>query len=250
MRLAARLGRLRVIRLPRWCATRLAGERGSILPFAVAGAALLTLIGLLFLVPLGQAVTERRTQATAADAAALASVELWADGLEDVHSRLLHATSPADFWALLGRPLDAYGPSGMRAAAGTYAGRNDAELQSHDVRVRPGAGEVRVEVKSHEPVDPTGHYIYAEATARIELRGGLCLAGGLLGVDLDGGCRTAAEPTEDETAETQCPADGATETPTGQDGETPEPEPTCTPEPPDPFDPPVSALRIETRLVG
>lgn len=62
-------------------------------------------IALAFLVPLGSFVVDDREAAAAADAAALAAVGVWRDGLREVHAGMSRADDDDEFYAPVGRGL-------------------------------------------------------------------------------------------------------------------------------------------------
>ncbi|GAA4725311.1 hypothetical protein GCM10023216_14550 [Isoptericola chiayiensis] len=214
-------------------ARRCADERGSIHVAVIPMVVGLLAAAVLVIVVLGGVTGERRESTTAADAAALAAAETWDRELEDTFTWRAGSSEHVSFWALAGTPVSATVDAGaMRAKASEFAERNGAELREFSVDTE--RLEVSVSVRNRSTVPETSTRVPAEATARIELTGGLCLSGVQIGYRLPWGCQTWPE-----AAPTPPPAPTPTPTPSPSpsDGEEPEPEPSDEPTPwtPPPF---------------
>ncbi|WP_418278016.1 hypothetical protein ACNHYB_08110 [Isoptericola jiangsuensis] len=186
----------------------------------------------LVIVVLGAVTGDRRESTTAADAAALAAAEVWDDELEETFTWHVGQSEHVAFWALAGTPVSATIDAGaMEAKASEFAQRNGSDLASFSVD--PGNLEVTVHVRNRSTVPESSTRVPAEATAQIELTGGLCFSGGQIGYRFGWGCRTQPEAAPTPPPETATP----TPSPSPSDGEELEPEPTDEPTPwtPPPF---------------
>ena len=104
-------------------------EKGTMLPYAVAGIFIIALIGYMLIGYLGEGYNENRQTKTAADAAALAAAEAWGQQLEAEYTKALTSTSQPEFWGHFGRPLAlTKGRADIKAAE--YAKNNDATITS------------------------------------------------------------------------------------------------------------------------
>ncbi|MCL3777069.1 MULTISPECIES: hypothetical protein [unclassified Actinomyces] len=218
-------------------AAALCDERGAAVSGLIAVMAIgLLSVGVVVMLMVGDAVAERRSVNTAADAAALAAADHCADQLEDAYRRAVLAEDPAGFWAELGQPVSTYcSRSGIEHAVTSYAAANNATVT--DIDVLPGL-RFRVEARSNDTVYGTDLHNSSMATAQLDLASGACVSDGLLGVKDGRVCRT--EPEEVEPAED---APG---------GSSPEPSESAAPtEPPQPPLPRTytTRARIDTRLV-
>ncbi|GAB2451736.1 hypothetical protein [Xylanimonas ulmi] len=157
---------------------------------AVAG---LVGLALALILMLGSATADKRESVTAADAAALAAAQEWDRRLRLVFDRHVALPDPAAWWALAGGPaLTGATHEAMRRSAADYARRNGAQLVGFDVDAASRTVSVRVR---HEATVPrTEARMRATASARVTLRGGLCVAGGRLGYLIDGSCVTRPAP--------------------------------------------------------
>lgn len=170
---------------------RAARERGAV---SVLGGAIIVLLAALALVlalPLAQGMSQRRSSATAADAAALAAAQEWSNHLKR-RQATLEASPPEVFWTFPGTSVSASRSPLMAAEAEELAAANDATLVS--MSVQPSRMEVTVRVRMNgEAVDGSGVHAEKSATARVDLRGGICRVGNRMGVR-DGTCITVPPP--------------------------------------------------------
>ena len=166
-------------------------ERGSILPYTVGGTMVLLLIGLLLITYLGDAYDQRRQASTAADSAALAAAEAWAEALEDHYTQAVLADGEAGLWDDVGQPLGAFAGDAA-AAADEYAALNGATVTA--VSYDPWHARVTVSVEGDDTVQDTGHRSVSTATAQIVFVDGVCNSGGRLGLMIGGTCRTEPSP--------------------------------------------------------
>lgn len=171
-------------------------------PAADEGQASITLIplvaglvafSLVFLLPLGDATNSRTQTRTAADAAALAAAEAWKADVVTAFERATNAPGEGNAYGLLRQllrsPVSEYG-RGSADAARRFAARNDGTVLALEPRPTAGGLEYRVRTQSQQQVEETTQFTYGEASARVELRGGLCFVGGgtALGLVLNGRC--------------------------------------------------------------
>lgn len=180
---------------------RAAEERGSMLPYVVAGVFIITLIGYMLIGYLGEGYDESRQAKTAADAAALAAAESWSKALEAEYTKALASTSPEEFWDHFDNPLNQT-RGRAEIAAQEYAGNNDASVTSMSYDSRTAT--VEVTVRGNDEIRDTGQRAEASASATIVFEGGICNSKGRLGVSIGGGCATgptsAALPDDFDTA--------------------------------------------------
>jgi hypothetical protein len=207
-------------------------ERGQALPALALIAAGLVAFTVFVIVPLGSATDRRAEVRTAADAAALAAVESAADGLRGIGTILPPGLGgdPGNGNAIQ-NALDRLEGDGSVAAA-DYAARNDAELVDFVMTVSLASGHPVIEAyartRSEETIETTDQYARAEATARIEVLGGLCGVGNAWGLELDDGtCRAVGDLLDPPPT----PSPSPTPLPTGTETESPSPSPTPTPSP-------------------
>ncbi|WP_368501410.1 pilus assembly protein TadG-related protein [Actinomyces sp.] len=164
-----------------------ADEQGSILPYTVAAAFVIVLVAVGLMTGLGSVILERRNASTAADAAALAAAEAWAESLESVYDSATGAGSAAELWDGFGSPIGPFAGHIARQEAVKYAALNEATVTSY--RVNATAGTVTVSVRSNSPVTGTDEYMTASATAELVFEEGLCLRTGRIGLRINGACR-------------------------------------------------------------
>lgn len=163
-------------------------ERGSMLPYVVAGVFIITLIGYMLIGYLGDGYDESRQSKAAADAAALAAAESWSQALELEYTKALASSSPAEFWSHFGRRLTlTKGTADL--AAEQYASNNDATVTSVSYNARTAT--VEVTVRGNDEIRDTGKRAEATASARIVFEGGICNSKGDLGVSIGGACATS-----------------------------------------------------------
>lgn len=206
------------------------GERGQALPALALIAAGLVAFTVFVIVPLGSADDRRAEVRTAADAAALAGVEAAADVLRGIGTILPPGLGgvPGN-GGVIQAALDRLQGDGATAAA-DYAGRNDADLTDFVLTVSLSGGrpvlEAHAETRSQEPIVDTSQYARSEATARLDVLGGLCGVGNAWGLELDDGtCRKVTDLLDPPPEPTPSP----TPTPTGTETASPSPTPTPTP---------------------
>ena len=189
-------------------------------------------IGLVGMLILGDAVAERRSANTAADAAALAAADYCADSLEEAYRRAVRAPDAEGFWAEFGHPVSHYCTAGgVTQAVNRYASPNGATVTGIDIL---SGFRFRVEARRNDTVNETELHNSSIATARMDFVSGVCVRNGLVGVKDGSVCRT--EPEEPEPA------------PSGNPSADPSPTPTAPPQPPMPKAH-ASSARIDTRLV-
>lgn len=170
---------------------RFAGnERGSILPYTVAGAFIIVLVAVGLMTGLGSVILERRNASTAADAAALAAAEQWAESLESVYKDASGAGSAAELWDGIGVAAGPFAGLAARHEADKYAALNDATITSY--KVNAAKGTITVSVKSNSTVSGTDERMTATATAELVFDKGLCLKTGRVGLRMDGKCLLSA----------------------------------------------------------
>lgn len=140
----------------------------------------LVALSITFLLPLGDAVDGRTQTRTAADAAALAAAEAWKADLILAFDGAVEAPGEGQAYGLLQQllriPLAEFGRD-TEAQARLFADRNKSTVLSVAARPSVVGMEYRVRTRSRQLVEETAQYTYAEATARVELRSGLCFLG-------------------------------------------------------------------------
>ena len=170
-----------------------ATERGSILPYLSVAAALVALVALTLMTALGDAILHRRDASNAADAAALAAAQVWADAIESNYGRSVKATSEDGLWKNTGKGLGYFAGPGAKRAAERYASLDGATVTAYSVdTVR---GTVTVSVRTKSSVTGTNEQLTATSTAKIEFEDGVCLADGRVGFEIDGKCVTKRPQT-------------------------------------------------------
>ncbi|SDN29714.1 hypothetical protein SAMN05216355_101625 [Actinomyces ruminicola] len=163
------------------------GERGAVNIFLVSVLVALLTVGMIIIIPLGDAIADRRNANTASDAAALAAAGYCADRLEDVYEDALEATDAETFWSYFGKPVFSY-CSGASTQATRYASSNDATLTSYS---QLSGLRFQVSVRMDDEIAETGLQSTSTATAKMTFEQGVCVSRGLLGVSVNGSCYTA-----------------------------------------------------------
>ena len=160
-------------------------EKGTMLPYAVAGIFIIALIGYMLIGYLGEGYNENRQPKTAADAAALAAAEAWGQQLEAEYTKALTSTSQSEFWGHFGRPLAlTKGRADIKAAE--YAKNNDATITS--VNYDSHTATVKITVRGDDQIKDTGKKAEATATATVVFESGICNSDGNLGFSIKGAC--------------------------------------------------------------
>lgn len=162
-----------------------ADEKGTMLPYAVAGTFIITLVGYMLIGYLGEGYDESRQAKTAADAAALAAADAWGKHLETEYTKAFTSKSQPEFWSHFGRPL-AQTKGEANIKAGEYAKNNDATVTSVDYDSRTAT--VKVTVRGNDQVKDTGKKAEATAAATVVFESGVCNSDGKLGFSLKGAC--------------------------------------------------------------
>lgn len=197
---------MRLRHVPSWLRERRRDERGAINVVLVGALVVIVTIAYAVMVPLGHAFAERRSATTAADAAALAGADYCADRLEEVYAAAMRSTDDKEFWSHFGKPVSFY--CGDAAAEAQHmASANSASLTSF--RMTSGL-RFRASVTRHEEVAEVGGHLSSRATAKMDMRTGACVSGGLFGIRISGTCRTSPPTDSPRTAE---PRDPGTSTP-------------------------------------
>lgn len=162
-----------------------ADEKGTMLPYAIAGIFIIALIGYILIGYLGEGYDENRQAKTAADAAALASAEAWGHQLKTEYTKALTSKSPPEFWSHFGRPLaQTKGMANIKAAE--YAKNNDTTVTSVNYDSRTAT--VKVTVQGDDQIKDTGEKVTATATATVVFESGVCNSDGKLGFSIKGAC--------------------------------------------------------------
>ncbi|WP_180342440.1 pilus assembly protein TadG-related protein [Actinomyces wuliandei] len=172
-------------------------ERGSILPYVSVACAVLATVALALMTGLGDVTLHRRDATTAADAAALAAAQAWADSIESMYDDAYGADDDDGLWGAAGSGIGSFAGAGVRGAASRYASRNGATLTS--LSIDSTRRQVTVSVETDTPVEATGETMTASATAEVVLEEGACLSGGKVGFDIGGTCVTA-QPNKTTTS--------------------------------------------------
>jgi len=163
----------------------IANERGTMLPYAVAGIFIITLIGYMLIGYLGEGYDENRQAKTAADAAALAAAKAWGQQLETEYTKALTSKSQPEFWSHFGHPLSqTKGAANTKAAE--YAKNNNATIMSVNYDSRTAT--VEVTVKGDDQIKDTGKKAEATAAATVVFESGVCNSNGNLGFSIKGVC--------------------------------------------------------------
>lgn len=164
------------------------GEDGAMNALLCGMIVLLLAVGMVVIITLGDAVADRRSANSAADAAALAAADYCADRLEDAYRAAVEAPDDESFWAQFGKPVSSY-CSGAFEQARAYARSNGATLTDF---TRLSGNRFRASVTNDGQVAGTDLHNGSTATARLTFTSGVCVRNGLLGVeDGLGTCRTS-----------------------------------------------------------
>ena len=164
------------------------GEGGAMNALLCGMIVLLLAVGMVVIIILGDAVADRRSANSAADAAALAAADYCADRLEDTYRAAVEAPDDESFWAQFGKPVSSY-CSGAFEQARAYARSNGATLTDF---TRLSGNRFRASVTNDGQVAGTDLHNGSTATARLTFTSGVCVRNGLLGVeDGRGTCRTS-----------------------------------------------------------
>lgn len=161
-------------------------ERGAINIFLIGVLTVLLTVGMIIIIPLGDAIADRRNANTASDAAALAAAGYCADRIEATYEDALVATDADMFWSYFGKPVFSY-CSGASTQASQYASSNDATLTAYN---QLSGLRFQASVRMGDEIAETGLRSTSTATAQMTLEQGVCVSGGLLGVSVDGACYT------------------------------------------------------------
>lgn len=174
---------------------RLHQEDGAIAVYLVGTLTVVLTIGFTLFVVLGDAVADRRSANTGADASALAAADSCLDHLEDEMDAARMETTAIGFWSHFGQPVRS-----MCADSGSvayyYAGQNDTTLVSE--RFESNSLKFYTRVRSNDSVADTDAYEYSEAVSEIELESGACTLGGLFGAMVNGHCMVIPDATVSE----------------------------------------------------
>ena len=162
-----------------------ADEKGTMLPYAVAGIFVVALIGYMLIGYLGEGYDKNRQAKTAADAAALAASQAWGEQLEREYTKALTSKSQPEFWSHFGRPL-AHTKGAANIKATEYAKYNDATVVS--VKYDSHTATVKVTVQGNGQIKDTGKKAEATAAATVVFGSGVCNSGGNLGFSIKGAC--------------------------------------------------------------
>lgn len=173
-----------------------ARDRGAVSLLLLPAAAALLAVTVLAVLVVGSAANDRRRSVTAADAAALAAVDSWADALERVFDARADAGDVDTFWSFAGTDLGGVVPAGLTTSAREFARANDAELIALSIDVADAS--VTVRVRADDALPGSGRQVESVATARLDLLGGVCRSGRTLGYLIDGTCETRAPEPEPE----------------------------------------------------
>lgn len=162
-----------------------AEERGTMLPYAVAGVLVIALIGYMLIGYLGEGYDKNRQVKTAADAAALAAADAWGQQLKIEYTKALTSKSQPEFWGHFGRTLtQTRGLANTKAAE--YAKNNDATITS--VNYDSQTATVKVTVRGDDQIKDTGEKAEATAEAVVVFESGVCNSDGNLGFSIKGAC--------------------------------------------------------------
>lgn len=162
-----------------------AEERGTMLPYVVAGVLVIALIGYMLIGYLGEGYDKNRQVKTAADAAALAAADAWGRQLKIEYTKALTSKSQPEFWGHFGRTLtQTKGLANTKAAE--YAKNNDATITS--VNYDSQTATVKVTVRGDDQIKDTGEKAEATAEAVVVFESGVCNSDGNLGFSIKGAC--------------------------------------------------------------
>ncbi|QPL05019.1 MULTISPECIES: pilus assembly protein TadG-related protein [Actinomyces] len=162
-------------------------ERGAINVVLIGVLVVILTLGAAIIVPIGHTLAERRSATTAADAAALAGADYCADRLEDAYSAAMRSTDDKEFWAHFGKPVSFYCGNATTEAQ-HMALANNASLTSFRMTI---GLRFQASITRHEEVTEVGGHLSSRATAKMDMRTGACVSGGLFGIRISGTCRTS-----------------------------------------------------------
>lgn len=172
-------------------------EHGAVNVVLVGALVIVMTVAVAVIVPIGHSIAERRSATTAADAAALAGADYCADRLEDAYADAVSASDGWQFWAQFGKPVSFY-CSGASLEAQQFASANDADLTGFHML---SGLRFRADASRRTQVEQVGVHMSSRATARMEMRTGACVSGGLLGVRSGLSCETVPTMFNPETGE-------------------------------------------------
>ena len=161
-------------------------ERGAVNVVLVGALVVIMTIAFAVIVPLGHGFAERRSATTAADAAALGGADYCADRLERAYQTAMRSANGWGFWAQFGKPISFY-CAGAPVQAQRFASNNGAALTGFTMM--PGL-RFRASVRRHESVAEIGSHATSRSTAKMDMRIGACVSGGLFGIRSGGTCQT------------------------------------------------------------
>lgn len=169
------------------CARRVRDDdRGGTAVFLLGGMIVLLVLGTTAMFVLGDAVADRRRANAAADSASLAAASYCGDRLVEAYQQGVSGADGWSFWAPFGKPVSMY-CAGSALEAANYASQNGSVLTSmtpNFVALRFKAG-----VRENTGVDRTTAHETSVVAAKLTPKQGLCVSGGLLGIQAEGRCQ-------------------------------------------------------------
>ena len=172
-------------------------ERGAVKVVLVGALVVVMTIAFAVIVPLGHGLAERRSATMAADAAALGAADYCADRLERAYQTAMRSVDGWGFWAQFGKPVSSY-CAGSAGQAQRFATSNGSSLTSFNMMT---GLRFRASVRRHEEVAEIGSHATSRATAKMDMRTGACVSGGLFGIRSGGTCQTFPTKFNPETGE-------------------------------------------------
>ena len=169
-------------------------DEGSVNVLLVGVLVVLITVGLVIMIPLGDAIADRRNSNTASDSAALAAAGYCADKLEDAYGKAIRASDGKGFWEQFGKPVSFYCEGASQEAA-RYAQDNGATLTA---LVAQAPLRYSVSVEMNDEVGDTGLHSPSKASAELSLTKGLCLKNNRIGVRAEGRCMTSPDDRQDK----------------------------------------------------
>ena len=163
-------------------------EHGSILPYVSVAAAIVAFVALGLMTGLGDAILHRRDASNAADAAALAAAQAWANSVESTYGHARDTTDEGGFWNNAGRGLGAFAGPGAERAAEHYASLHGSTVTSY--MVDGSRGTVTVSVQTISTIANTNQRATATSTAKIVAENGACIHNGKIGLKVGQKCMT------------------------------------------------------------
>lgn len=173
---------------------RIPDDEGSVNVLLVGVLVVLITVGLVIMIPLGDAIADRRNSNTASDSAALAAAGYCADKLEDAYGKAIRASDGKGFWKQFGKPVSFYCEGASQEAA-RYAQDNGATLTSFTAQ---SPLRYRASVEMNDEVGDTGLHSPSKASAELTLTKGLCLKSNRVGVRAEGHCMTSPDDRQDK----------------------------------------------------